>query len=107
MRAKIDEYFKSFLVFEQDKVEQQRLGGLLEPLPVPTHPLESVFIDFIMALPIVYACGSIMVVVRFSKYSTFIAAPQYCSPETAAQLFLTNVVKLWGVPQTIFSDKDS
>lgn len=105
MPAEIDEYVKFCLVSKQDKAKQQRLRGLLKPL-VLTHTHENVFIDFIMALPIVYGCGSIIVVVRFSKYNAFILLHNI-APETVAHLFLTNVVKLWGVPQSIFSDKDS
>ncbi|KAK3027777.1 hypothetical protein RJ639_041137 [Escallonia herrerae] len=52
-------------------------------------------------------CGSIMVVVdRFSKYATFVAAPADCTAEDAARLFLKYVVKYWGLPKIIVSDRD-
>lgn len=80
----------------------------LEPLPVPTRPWESVSMDFISALPKVGDYGSILVVVdRFSKYATFIPAPTFCSAEEAARLFFKHVVKYWGIPQNIVSDRDS
>lgn len=73
--------------------------GFLEPLLVPTRPWAIVSINFISGLPVVDGCGSIMVVVdRFSKYDIFVAAPLHCAAETAIQLFLTNIVKFWGVP---------
>ncbi|MBO7338071.1 MAG: hypothetical protein J6U33_05475, partial [Paludibacteraceae bacterium] len=51
--------------------------------------------------------GSIIVVVdRFSKYATFMAASADCTAEETARLFLRNVVKLWGVPKNIVSDRD-
>ena len=79
----------------------------MEPLPTPKRPWESVSMDFIMALPKSEGFGSIMVVVdRFSKYATFIAAPTDCTAEEAAKLFLRNIVKLWGVPESIVSDRD-
>ena len=63
--------------------------------------------DFIMALPKVDGYGSIMVVVdRFSKYAVFVAAPPTCSADHVAQLFVKNVVKYWGLPETIVSDRD-
>lgn len=63
--------------------------------------------DFISALPTVDGLGSIMVVVdRFSKYATFIAAPTDCTAEEAARLFVKNVGKYWGIPETIISDRD-
>lgn len=104
MRDDVDAYVRTCLVCQQDKVEQQRPAGLLEPLPIAGRPWESVSMDFISALPKSEGCGSIMVVVdRFSKYATFIPASKDC---TAARLFLKHVVKLWGVPQSIVSDRD-
>ena len=81
--------------------------GLLEPLPVPERPWESVTMDFIVGLPKADGFGSIMVVVdRFSKYATFIPATKECPVEEAARLFLKNVVKYWGISQSIISDRD-
>ncbi|KAJ4971910.1 hypothetical protein NE237_005009 [Protea cynaroides] len=103
----IEAYVRTCLVCQQDKVEQQQPRGLLEPLPTPERPWESVYMDFISVLPTSEGCGSIMVVVdRFSKYATFIAAPRDCTVEEAARLFLKNIVKYWGVPRTIISDRD-
>ena len=64
--------------------------------------------DFIIGLPKSEGYGSIIVVVdRFSKYATFIAAPMDCTAEETARLFLKNVVKYWGLPKFIISDRDS
>ena len=48
-----------------------------------------------------------VVVDRYSKYSVFIAAPELCSSEVAADLFYKNVVKYFGVPADIVSDRDT
>ncbi|TXG71332.1 hypothetical protein EZV62_006267 [Acer yangbiense] len=107
MRDDVDAYVRTCLVCQQDKVEQQRPAGLLEPLPIAGRPWESVSMDFISALLKFEGCGSIMVVIdRFSKYATFILAPKDCTAEEAARLFLKHVVKLWEVPQNIVSDRD-
>ncbi|RVW43718.1 Transposon Tf2-11 polyprotein [Vitis vinifera] len=51
--------------------------------------------------------GSIIVVVdRFSKYATFIAAPIDCTAEETTRLFLKHVVKYWGLPKYIINDRD-
>ena len=93
---------------QQNKVEQWKLVGLLEPLPIPERPWESISLDFISSLPVVGRLGSILVVVdRFSKYATFIAAPLHCSAEEAAKLMMKDVVKYWGVPHNIISDRDA
>ncbi|KAK3020048.1 hypothetical protein RJ639_003361 [Escallonia herrerae] len=52
--------------------------------------------------------GIILVVIdRLSKYASFIATTKYCSAEDTAQLFFKYVVKYWGMPQDIVSDRDS
>lgn len=43
---------------------------------------------------------------RLSKYSIFLAAPVTCSSEVAAYLFYKNVVKFFGLPSDIVSDRD-
>ncbi|CAL2247615.1 unnamed protein product [Prunus armeniaca] len=64
--------------------------------------------DFIVSLPKSEGCGSILVVVdRFTKYATFIPAPADCNAEEAARLFMKHVVKYWGIPKSIISDRDT
>ncbi|GJY78215.1 putative nucleotidyltransferase, ribonuclease H [Tanacetum coccineum] len=63
--------------------------------------------DFITCLPKSEGGGSNIVVVdRFSKYGTFIAAPPDVTADDTAKLFFKNVVKYWGVPHVIISDRD-
>ncbi|KAM1160926.1 hypothetical protein TB2_000069 [Malus domestica] len=108
MRDDVDSYVKTCLVCQQDKVEQKQPGGLLEPLPTPSRPWECLTMDFITHLPKSDGCGSIFIVVdRFTKYATFIPAPVECTAEVAARLFLKHVVKYWGVPRSIVSDRDA
>ncbi|RVW98231.1 Transposon Tf2-12 polyprotein [Vitis vinifera] len=69
--------------------------------------MDSVTMDFIIELPKSEDSGSIIVVVdRFSKYATFIAAPTDCTAEETARLFLKHVVKYWGLLKFIISDRD-
>ncbi|KAE8673495.1 Detected protein of unknown function [Hibiscus syriacus] len=104
----VEAYVKTCLVCQQDKIEQKRPAGLLQPLPIPEKPWETLSMDFIVGLPVSDGFSSIMVVVdRFSKYGTFILASKVCPAEEAARLFLKYVVKYWGVPKTIISDRDT
>lgn len=101
-------YVRTCLICQQDKVERNRPIGLLEPLPVPTRPWESVSMDFITGLPKVEDFRCILVVVdRFSKYVTFVPTGLTCTAEDTAQLFLKHVVKYWGLPENIVSDRDA
>ena len=64
--------------------------------------------DYISGLPKMGDLGSIIVVIdRFSKYATFIAAPKCVTAEGTAHLFFSNVVKYWGLPKDIVDDRDA
>lgn len=108
MEDDFEQFVKTCLVCQQDKVERQKTAGLLKPLPIPEKPWVSLSMDFITGLPKVKDFWSIMVVVdRFSKYASFSLAPHACTAEVAADLFLKNVVKYWGIPADVVSDRDA
>ncbi|GKE16523.1 putative retrotransposon gag domain, nucleotide-binding alpha-beta plait domain protein [Tanacetum coccineum] len=68
MEDVVETFMRTCLIWQQDKIEQKKSGGLLEPLPTPKGPWDSVFMDFITCLPKSEESGSIIVVVdRFSK----------------------------------------
>uniref|UniRef100_A0A803QVK0 Reverse transcriptase n=1 Tax=Cannabis sativa TaxID=3483 RepID=A0A803QVK0_CANSA len=107
MREDVVDYTRTCLVCQQDKVERHKTPGLLEPLSVPSRPWESVSLDFISGLPKTGDLNAILVIVdRFSKYATFIPVSKQCPAEETAQLFFKHIVKYWGVPQNIVSDRD-
>ncbi|TYK15559.1 reverse transcriptase [Cucumis melo var. makuwa] len=111
MNQVFHEYLDKFVVVYLDdivdKVEKVKVVGLLDPLSVPTRPWESVSMDFITYLPKVGDFKTILVIIDFfSKYATFIPTTKQCSVEMTAQLFFKHVVKLWGVPTSIVSDRD-
>ncbi|KAE8689123.1 hypothetical protein F3Y22_tig00110943pilonHSYRG00133 [Hibiscus syriacus] len=104
----VQAYVKTCLVCQQDKIEAKKPAGLLQPLPIPERPWESISMDFIIGLPKTDGLSSIMVVVdRFSKYATFIPASKVCPAVEATRLFLKHVVKYWGMLKTIISDRDT
>ena len=64
--------------------------------------------DFITRFPQVRDFKSVFVVVdRFSKCVVFIPAPNACPAEEAAKLFFSSVVKHFGLPKDIVSDRDT
>lgn len=108
MDQDVELYVKTCLVCQQDKSEKKKAAGLLQPLPIPEKPWQSASMDFIGGLPKVDGMSSIMVVVdRFSKYAIFIPAPRACPADVAAELFFKHVVKYFGLPEDIISDRDS
>ncbi|KAE8720538.1 hypothetical protein F3Y22_tig00019093pilonHSYRG00019 [Hibiscus syriacus] len=106
MAEDVQAYVKTCLVCQQDKIEANKPAGLLQPLPIPERPWESISMDFIIGLPKTDGLSSLMVVVdMFSKYAMFIPASKVCPAVEAARLFLKHVVKYWGLLKTIISDR--
>ena len=70
--------------------------------------MDSISMDFIIGLPKLKGTGLVFIVVdQFSKYAVFMAAPSTCTAEVATDLFYKNVVKYFGLPKDIVSDRDS
>ncbi|KAK4382004.1 RNA-directed DNA polymerase [Sesamum angolense] len=106
MEEDVESYVRTCLVCQLDKVERKKEAGLLQPLPIPEVPWQSISMDFISGFPKVNGMASVLFVVdRFSKYGIFIAAPHTCLAETATELFFKNVTKYFGVPKDIVSDR--
>lgn len=104
----IEFYVKCGKVCQQDKLEKKLEAGLLQPLPIAEKPWESISMDFIVGFPEVKGMSSVLVVVdRFSKYVIFIPVPNACTAEVVAELISKHVVKLFGLPRDIVSDRDS
>ncbi|GJV02083.1 putative nucleotidyltransferase, ribonuclease H [Tanacetum coccineum] len=90
----VETFVRTCLICQKYKIDQKKSGGLLEHLPTPKGLWDSVSMDFITCLPKSEGGGSIIVVVdRFSKYGTFIAAPPDVTADDTAKLFFKNVVK--------------
>jgi len=108
LKDAVEASVKTCLMCEQDMVEQSAPAGLLESLPIPKPPWESISMDFIVGLPTSEGYNWVLVIVgRYSKYATFIPAPKECSAEQAVHLFFKHVVKYWGLPKSIVSDRDT
>ncbi|KAL0433188.1 UNVERIFIED_CONTAM: hypothetical protein Slati_2653100 [Sesamum latifolium] len=100
MQDDVETYVRIWLICQQDKADNQKKTGLLQPLPIPKSPWESVSMDYISGLPKVGDLGSIIVMVdRLSKYATFIVAPKHVTGGTEAHPFFKHIVKYWGLPK--------
>lgn len=90
------------------KVAHHAPYGKLTPLDIPSRPWQSVSMDFITGLPTSHGHDAILVVVdRLTKQSHFIPTVIELDAPALAQVYLTNIVRLHGVPESIVSDRGS
>jgi hypothetical protein len=80
---------------------------LLSALPIPAGAWQDLSMDFIDSLSKCEGYLVILVVVdRFTKYAHFIPLKHPYSAQHVALAFFNTVVKLYGLPKTIVSDRD-
>jgi hypothetical protein len=94
-------------VCQRVKAEHQRPAGLLQPLKVPEWKWEEISMDFIVGLPRTRdGYDSIWVIVdRLTKVAHFIPVKTTYSGAQLAELYMSRIVCLHGVPKKIVSDR--
>jgi hypothetical protein len=108
LRSDVDNYIKHCPSCQRNKSETRRPAGLLQPLQIPDSRWETVSMDFITCLPKSHM-GSDAILVFVDKLTKMVhLAPTTikCTAEQAAQLFLTHVFRLHGMPLHFISDRD-
>jgi hypothetical protein len=91
------------------KAEHQRPAGLLHPLKIPEWKWEEIGMHFIVGLPRIPAgYDSIWVIVdRLTKVAHFIPVRTNYMGAKLAELYMTRIVCLHGVPKKIVSNRGS
>lgn len=93
---------------QQVKGENVKSPGLLKPLDIPQEPWRDITMDFITGLPKSKGFEVIWVIIdRFSRYGHFLALSHPITAKGLAHIFFENIYKLHGLPESIFSDRDS
>ncbi|WVZ97465.1 hypothetical protein U9M48_043002 [Paspalum notatum var. saurae] len=109
MKRAVAEYVAICDTCQRVKAEHQRPAGLLQPLKVPEWKWEEITMDFIVGLPRTQkGYNSIWVVVdRLTKVAHFIPVNTTYSGAKLAELYISRIVCLHGVPKRIISDRGS
>ncbi|WVZ80919.1 hypothetical protein U9M48_028353, partial [Paspalum notatum var. saurae] len=109
MKRAVAEYVAVCDTCQRVKAEHQRPAGLLQPLKIPEWKWEEISMDFIVGLPRTQkGYNSIWVVVdRLTKVAHFILVNTTYSGARLAELYISRIVCLHGVPKRIISDRGS
>jgi hypothetical protein len=107
MKREIAEHVAICDSCQRIKAEHQRPVGLLQPLRIPQWKWDEIRMDFIVGLPRTRASyDSIWVVVdRLTKSPHFIPVKTNYSSAVLAELYMSRIVCLHGVPKKIVSDR--
>jgi hypothetical protein len=107
MKRDVAEYVTLCNTCQQVKAKHQRPAGLLQALQVPEWKWEEIVMDFIVGLPRTQlGYDSIWVIVdRLTKVAHFIPFKTTCSGLQLAELYMSRIVCLNGVPKKIASDR--
>ena len=87
----------------------QRPGGPLQLIDIPTWKWEHVTMDFVSRFPRAKRRNDVIWVVvdRLTKSAHFLPMRMTQPVEELAQLYINEIVRLHGVPISIISDRDS
>jgi hypothetical protein len=104
MKRMTREYVHCCHVCQQAKPERLPPAGLLQPLPVPSGLAT---MDFIDGLLVSNGFNCIfMIVDKFTKYSHFVPLRHPYTVSKVAELFVSSVYRLHGLPLSLVSDRD-
>ena len=108
MRKDIHTYVEQCMICQKVKYDRGKAPGLLQPLPIPNVPWESISMDFIFGLPksMQGNTGIWTIVDRFSKQAHFIPVKKTIKAHHMAKLFISQIFKYHGLPTSIVSDRD-
>jgi hypothetical protein len=107
MKADIVNYVARCLECQQVKAEHRHLAGLLQPHAIPKSKWEVILMDVIVGLPLtVRIHDSIFIVVdTLTKSAHFILVRMTYQAPDIARVFISEIMRLHGVPKKIISDR--
>ena len=108
MKRDVTEYVSKCLMCQQVIAEHRVPTGLLSPLPIPQWKLDNITMDFVSYFPLTqrkHDAGWV-IVDRLTKSAHFLPVRLDYSMDRLAKLYVSEIVKLHGIPVSIVSDRD-
>jgi hypothetical protein len=93
---------------QRNKPDAPGPKGLLQSLPIPDMPWSSLSFDFITCLPPTNQGHNALLVVvdRLTKMCRLVPCDFTCTAQEVANLLLSKIFSIFGVPDTLLSDRD-
>ncbi|WVZ63664.1 hypothetical protein U9M48_013278 [Paspalum notatum var. saurae] len=109
MKQEIAKYVSECDVCQRVKADHLKPAGMLQPLALPAWEWEDIHMDFIVGLPRTQkSYDSIWVIIdRFTKFAHFIPMKSWYNAQNYAEIYISRIVSLHGVPRTITSNRGS
>nr|GEW63870.1 retrotransposable element Tf2 [Tanacetum cinerariifolium] len=105
LKQDVIDYIKKCSTCQATKYPTHKPYGLLQAFPTPSKPWTDITMDFITHLPPSNEKTTIWVIVdRLSKFSHFTALPSQNTATTLAAIFLKDIYRLHGIPNSITSE---
>jgi len=106
MRQTIARYILNCNTCARIKPVRYALYGLLKPLQVPFRKWSTVSLDLVTGLPKSNSYNALLVVVdRLSTIAHYIPTTMDVNSKEVAKLFFDNIFRLYGIPDSIVSDR--
>jgi hypothetical protein len=108
MKEIVTKYVKGCVMCSTYKPTDRKLG-LYSPLHVPSHPWESISMDFVGGLPMSKRGHDYLnvVVERFNKMFILMPCKKHITAEQTTNLFFQYVWVHFGLPTSIILDQDT
>lgn len=108
VRDFIRDYCKSCTTCKRAKAPCHKSSSMLQQLPIPERPWNSISMDFIEHLPISAGYSAILIIVDcLMKQGIFIPTYDTIDAPDLAKLFILHVFSKHGVPSHVTSDRGS
>ena len=108
MKRDIAEYVSKCLTCQQVKTEHQVPSDLLNHIPIPQWKWDNITMDFVSGFPLTQRKhDSVWVIIdRLTKFTHFLPVRLDYSIDQLAELYVSEIVRLHGIPLSIVSDRD-
>ena len=109
MKQDIARYVAECDICRRIKAEHQKPAGTLQPISIPEWKWDHVEMDFVTGFPRSQKGNDAILVVidRLSKVAHFLAVKETINASQLADLYMSRVVSLHGIPLVISSDRGS